>query len=100
LQCNFLALGFTNVNGAAATTRAVPRRDPRHVVGIFARATPSRRVLGRHPRAPILLDAVLPVAPSIAMLALTIWLFGRSATAGLLQVALLLGAGLELAAAR
>jgi Na+:H+ antiporter, NhaC family len=55
---------------------------------------------GATPRAPSLLDAVLPVAALIAMLALTIWLFGRSATDGPLQVALLLGAGLELAAAR
>ena len=44
------------------------------------------------PRAPTLLDALLPVAVLIALIALTIWLFGISATDGPLQVALLLSA--------
>jgi Na+:H+ antiporter, NhaC family len=44
------------------------------------------------PRAPSLLDAVLPVVVLIALIALTIALFGISATDGPLQVALLLGA--------
>ena len=44
------------------------------------------------PRAPSLLDAVAPVVVLIALLALTIWLFGISATDGPLQVALLLSA--------
>jgi hypothetical protein len=39
-----------------------------------------------------MLDAVLPVVVLIVLLALTIWLFGVSATDGPLQVALLLGA--------
>ena len=44
------------------------------------------------PRAPTLLDALLPIGVLIALLALTIWLFGISATDGPLQVALLLSA--------
>jgi NhaC family Na+:H+ antiporter len=44
------------------------------------------------PRAPSLLDALLPVVILIGLLALTIALFGVSATEGPLQVALLLGA--------
>jgi len=44
------------------------------------------------PRAPSLLDAILPVAVLIALIALTIILFGISATDGPLQVALLLSA--------
>jgi NhaC family Na+:H+ antiporter len=44
------------------------------------------------PRAPSLLDAVLPVVVLIALIAVTIWLFGTSATDGPLQVALLLSA--------
>src|SRR4051795_7143772 len=47
---------------------------------------------GRQPRAPSMLDAVLPVVVLIGLLALTIWLFGISATDGPLQVALLLSA--------
>jgi NhaC family Na+:H+ antiporter len=47
---------------------------------------------GRQPRPPSLLDAVLPVAVLIALIAVTIWLFGVSATDGPLQVALLLSA--------
>lgn len=46
----------------------------------------------RPPRTPTLLDAVLPVVVLIALLALTIALFGVSATDGPLQVALLLSA--------
>jgi hypothetical protein len=42
------------------------------------------------PRPPSLLDAVLPVVVLIVLIALTIWLFGISATDGPLQVALLL----------
>ena len=42
------------------------------------------------PRAPSLLDAILPMVVLIALIALTIWLFGVSATDGPLQVALLL----------
>jgi NhaC family Na+:H+ antiporter len=44
------------------------------------------------PRAPSLLDAILPVVVLIVLIALTIWLFGVSATDGPLQVALLLSA--------
>jgi Na+:H+ antiporter, NhaC family len=44
------------------------------------------------PRPPSLLDAVLPVVVLIGLIALTIWLFGVSATDGPLQVALLLSA--------
>ena len=44
------------------------------------------------PRPPSLLDAVLPVVMLIVLIALTIWLFGVSATDGPLQVALLLSA--------
>src|SRR3954451_17973974 len=44
------------------------------------------------PRPPTLLDALLPVLVLIALLALTITLFGVSATDGPLQVALLLSA--------
>src|SRR3954447_13799594 len=46
----------------------------------------------RQPRPPTLLDAVLPVVVLIALIALTIGLFGVSATDGPLQVALLLSA--------
>jgi NhaC family Na+:H+ antiporter len=46
----------------------------------------------RSPRPPSLLDAVLPVVVLIGLLALTIALFGVSATDGPLQVALLLSA--------
>src|SRR4051812_22447398 len=46
----------------------------------------------REPRAPTLLDALLPVVVLIALIALTIWLFGIRATDGPLQVALLLSA--------
>jgi Na+:H+ antiporter, NhaC family len=46
----------------------------------------------REPRAPTLLDAILPVVVLILLIALTIWLFGVSATDGPLQVALLLSA--------
>jgi Na+:H+ antiporter, NhaC family len=47
---------------------------------------------GRQPRAPTLVDALLPVVVLIGSIALTIWLFGISATDGPLQVALLLSA--------
>jgi NhaC family Na+:H+ antiporter len=46
----------------------------------------------RRPRPPTLLDAVLPVVVLIGLIALTIVLFGISATDGPLQVALLLSA--------
>src|SRR6187551_754281 len=46
----------------------------------------------RQPRAPTLLDALLPVVVLIGLIALTIALFGVSATDGPLQVALLLSA--------
>ena len=46
----------------------------------------------RGPRAPTLLDAVLPIVVLIALLALTIALFGVAATDGPLQVALFLSA--------
>lgn len=46
----------------------------------------------RQPRAPSLLDAMLPIVVLIGLLALTIGLFGISATDGPLQVALLLSA--------
>jgi Na+:H+ antiporter, NhaC family len=45
---------------------------------------------GRQPRPPTLLDAILPVVVLIGLIALTIALFGVSATDGPLQVALLL----------
>ena len=47
---------------------------------------------GRQPRAPSLLDAILPVVVLIGLIALTIILFGVDATGGPLQVALLLSA--------
>ena len=47
---------------------------------------------GTEPRAPTMLDAVLPVIVLITLLALTIILFGIAATDGPLQVALLLSA--------
>jgi NhaC family Na+:H+ antiporter len=46
----------------------------------------------RQPRSPSLLDALLPVVVLIALIALTIVVFGISATDGPLQVALLLSA--------
>ncbi len=46
----------------------------------------------RQPRAPSMLDAVLPIVVLIGLLALTIALFGVGATDGPLQVALLLSA--------
>jgi len=46
----------------------------------------------RQPRPPSLLDAILPVIVLIALIGVTIWLFGVSATDGPLQVALLLSA--------
>src|SRR6188768_626952 len=50
--------------------------------------TPHDRV----PRPPTMLDAVLPIAVLIVLLAMTIYLFGIDATNGPLQVALLLSA--------
>jgi NhaC family Na+:H+ antiporter len=47
---------------------------------------------GQQPRPPSLLDAILPVVVLIVLIALTIGLFGVSATDGPLQVALLLSA--------
>ncbi|HEX5938171.1 MAG TPA: hypothetical protein VFZ75_10855 [Actinomycetota bacterium] len=47
---------------------------------------------GRRPRPPTLLDALLPVGVLIALIALTIALFGVDATNGPLQVALFLSA--------
>ena len=47
---------------------------------------------GEEPRAPSLLDALLPIIVLIALLALTIVLFGVDAANGPLQVALLLAA--------
>src|SRR4249919_3483921 len=46
----------------------------------------------RVPRAPTMLDALLPIGVLITLLALTIYLFGIDATNGPLQVALLLSA--------
>src|SRR4051812_36146464 len=46
----------------------------------------------REPRPPSFLDALMPVVVLIALIALTISLFGVSATDGPLQVALLLSA--------
>ena len=46
----------------------------------------------RGPRPPTMLDALLPIVVLIALLALTIALFGIDATNGPLQVALLLSA--------
>ena len=51
-----------------------------------------QRPPGVAPRPPSLLDALLPIVVLIALLALTIVLFGVSATDGPLQVALLLSA--------
>src|SRR6476659_11520386 len=54
-------------------------------------AGPATRSPGdRPPTPPSLLDAILPVVVLIGLIALTIWLFGISATDGPLQVALLL----------
>jgi NhaC family Na+:H+ antiporter len=47
---------------------------------------------GGRPRPPTFLDAILPVIVLVGLIALTIWLFGVSATDGPLQVALLLSA--------
>jgi Na+:H+ antiporter, NhaC family len=47
---------------------------------------------GRRPRAPSMLDAVLPIVVLIGLLAMTIAFFGIDATNGPLQVALLLSA--------
>src|SRR3954452_10239661 len=47
---------------------------------------------GGSPRAPTLLDALLPIVVLIALLATTIMLFGSGATEGALQAALILGA--------
>jgi NhaC family Na+:H+ antiporter len=60
--------------------------------GADAPAQPADVRPGRSPRAPSLLDAILPVIVLIALIALTIALFGVSATDGPLQVALLLSA--------
>ena len=49
-------------------------------------------IASRVPRAPTLLDALLPIVVLIVLLALTIVLFGVNATDGPLQVALLLSA--------
>src|SRR6478735_4131435 len=62
-----------------------PPREPESVV-----ASERRRASG--PRAPSMLDAVLPIVVLIVMLAMTIYLFGIDATNGPLQVALLLSA--------
>jgi Na+:H+ antiporter, NhaC family len=51
-----------------------------------------KRSRNRGPRPPTLLDALLPIVVLIGLLALTIVLFGVSATDGPLQVALLLSA--------
>jgi NhaC family Na+:H+ antiporter len=53
---------------------------------------PAAEVGARTPRAPSLLDAVLPVVVLIVLLATTIILFGIDATNGPLQVALFLSA--------
>jgi NhaC family Na+:H+ antiporter len=53
---------------------------------------PPLRQAGRLPRQPSLLDAILPIVVLIGLIALTIVLFGISATDGPLQVALLLSA--------
>ena len=54
-------------------------------------AGPATRSPGdRPPTPPSLLDSILPVVVLIGLIALTIWLFGISATDGPLQVALLL----------
>ena len=53
---------------------------------------PADRAQHRGPRAPSMLDAVLPIVVLIVLLATTIYLFGIDATNGPLQVALLLSA--------
>jgi NhaC family Na+:H+ antiporter len=71
------------------TPRAPPREDaPREEAGV----SDSDAQRPRGPRAPTLLDALLPVVVLIALLALTITLFGVAATDGPLQVALFLSA--------
>jgi hypothetical protein len=40
----------------------------------------------REPRPPTLLDSILPVVVLIALIAVTIWLFGVSATDGLCRL--------------
>ena len=57
-----------------------------------AKSRGRRRQQARVPRAPSMLDAVLPIVVLIALLAMTIYLFGIDATNGPLQVALLLSA--------
>ena len=54
--------------------------------------TDSPAIPDRAPRAPTLLDAILPIVVLIGLIALTIVLFGVDATNGPLQVALLLSA--------
>jgi NhaC family Na+:H+ antiporter len=56
------------------------------------RVSPGPDGAARPPRPPSLVDALLPVIVLIALIAITIWLFGISATDGPLQVALLLAA--------
>ena len=81
-----------------ARTRPPPRRrrglarDRRNLRERLSRPWPTRLVEPAGPRTPTLLDALLPVVVLILLLALTIVLFGVSATDGPLQVALLLSA--------
>jgi NhaC family Na+:H+ antiporter len=58
----------------------------------MSETSPTTELGPRRPRPPSLLDAVLPVVVLIALISLTIALFGVSATDGPLQVALLLSA--------
>ena len=48
-------------------------------------STPPPAAPARQPRAPTLLDSLLPVVVLIGLLALTIWLYGIDATNGPLQ---------------
>jgi NhaC family Na+:H+ antiporter len=66
--------------------------DPRSVADDGAPAPGPPAAPPAMPRAPSLLDALLPVLVLIGLIALTIALFGVSATDGPLQVALLLSA--------
>ena len=77
-------LGYTAVTLGSARPSPLPA-DPRH-----AETEPPPDA--REPRPPSLLDAILPVVVLILLIALTIVLFGVSATDGPLQVALLLSA--------
>src|SRR4051794_23697355 len=78
------------MNTAATTSVRGPAR--RRSCGAEGPVTEAREDRRTGPRPPTMLDAVLPIIVLIALLALTIVLFGVSATDGPLQVALLFSA--------